>query len=397
MKNFAINSKLLPTLFFVGIMLFSSSVFSQGIDFKQGNWDKIVAMAKAQKKPIFLDAYASWCGPCKWMDKNVYGESAAGDFYNATFISAKIDMEKGEGPALAKKYGVKAYPTLLFINADGSIEHRVCGSMELEAFIELGRTAIDPERRLKETAMQFQKSPKPEPENAERYFAMLDAGCADNTADVNSYFNKVQGEELMQDANWKLILNYVNDSKSTAFKELLERKTEFSEHFGADVVNTKIKTVYEASLETAARGKDTLAFNKLKTEVKKNVGDESEELILAAEMSKAKREGNWNSYASFANKYVEQYAGNDSGKLNEIAWNFYEKLNDKENLTRAEEYARRSVELKPGYGNLDTYAWLLYKNGKMSEAKETATRAIEMGRAEGADTSETETIFEKIK
>ena len=41
-----------------------------------------------------------------------------------------MDMEKGEGVELAKKYNVKAYPTYLFINGDGEVVHRVLGYVE---------------------------------------------------------------------------------------------------------------------------------------------------------------------------------------------------------------------------------------------------------------------------
>ena len=44
----------------------------KGIHFEQGlSWKDILAKAKAEHKYIFVDCYATWCGPCKYMDKNV--------------------------------------------------------------------------------------------------------------------------------------------------------------------------------------------------------------------------------------------------------------------------------------------------------------------------------------
>jgi thiol:disulfide interchange protein len=49
-----------------------------------------------------MDAYASWCGPCKKMDKMVFTQAEVGEVYNSTFINTKFDMEKGEGVGMAK-------------------------------------------------------------------------------------------------------------------------------------------------------------------------------------------------------------------------------------------------------------------------------------------------------
>ncbi|MEO1449252.1 MAG: thioredoxin family protein, partial [Bacteroidota bacterium] len=48
-----------------------SMAMGQGIDFKSGTWDEIKAMAAESDKPIFVDAYTTWCGPCKWMAANL--------------------------------------------------------------------------------------------------------------------------------------------------------------------------------------------------------------------------------------------------------------------------------------------------------------------------------------
>lgn len=58
---------------------------------------------------------ASWCGPCKMMDRNVFVKKSVGDYYNSTFVNARFDMEKGEGIEIAQKYMVRSYPTYLFL------------------------------------------------------------------------------------------------------------------------------------------------------------------------------------------------------------------------------------------------------------------------------------------
>ena len=113
---------------------------SDGIQFTEASWKDILKKAKAEKKVIFLDAYASWCGPCKMLQKNVFTKKAVGDFYNSKFINVKMDMEKGEGPALAQVYPLEAYPTLLYIDGNGKILRKVLGLQTPEALIAIGKS-----------------------------------------------------------------------------------------------------------------------------------------------------------------------------------------------------------------------------------------------------------------
>ena len=115
---------------------------SQGIAFEKGSWKEVVAKAKATNKPIFVDVYTSWCGPCKNMSKNVFTQAEVGKEYNENYICYQIDAEKGDGIELAKRYEVKAYPTYLFLKADGSLFSRSLGSMEAEKFIAVSKTAL---------------------------------------------------------------------------------------------------------------------------------------------------------------------------------------------------------------------------------------------------------------
>jgi len=78
-----------------------------GIKFETGTWVEILAKAKQQSKYVFVDAFTTWCGLCKWMDKNVFPTAEAGEYFNKNFVNAKIDMEKGEGLDIAKKYSVQ--------------------------------------------------------------------------------------------------------------------------------------------------------------------------------------------------------------------------------------------------------------------------------------------------
>ena len=121
----------------------------EGIKFNQTTtWNDTKAKAAAEHKLIFLDCYTSWCAPCKWMDKNVFTAPVVANFYNENFINAKIDMEKGEGIELRKKYSVQSFPTFLFINDKGEVVHRTASKMSVEEFLEEGKKASNPTTNL---------------------------------------------------------------------------------------------------------------------------------------------------------------------------------------------------------------------------------------------------------
>lgn len=112
------------------------------IQFTQMDWESTLQTAKEQNKLIFVDCYTSWCGPCKWMSANVFTDKEVSQYYNENFINVKLNMERGEGPQLAREFKIRAYPTLLFVNGDGEIVKRTMGAKEANKFLKLGKKVI---------------------------------------------------------------------------------------------------------------------------------------------------------------------------------------------------------------------------------------------------------------
>jgi thioredoxin 1 len=139
---------IMAILFFVGYANTTpanerASDTSHGLSFHEGSWDEALQIAKEENKLIFLDIYASWCGPCKRLKENTFTDREAGNLYNANFINMALDGEKGEGKILAQKYGVKAYPTLLFIDHSGRVVTEVKGFHNPRQFVELGKKVLN--------------------------------------------------------------------------------------------------------------------------------------------------------------------------------------------------------------------------------------------------------------
>lgn len=114
-----------------------------GIEFMKGSWTDALAKAKEEDKLIFLDAYASWCGPCKFMARTTFTEDEVGTFFNEQFINFKMDMEKDpDGPRLSKKYGLEAYPTLYFIDKNEKMVHMSIGALNVKELLAEAQIAL---------------------------------------------------------------------------------------------------------------------------------------------------------------------------------------------------------------------------------------------------------------
>lgn len=114
-------------LVFAILALFTTSLSAQVL-FEEGTLNQVIEKAKKENKKIFVDCYTSWCGPCKMLAKDIFPNEEVGTFMNDQFVNFKIDMEKGEGVLLMKKYNISVFPTLLILNSDGSEFSRTVGA-----------------------------------------------------------------------------------------------------------------------------------------------------------------------------------------------------------------------------------------------------------------------------
>jgi len=96
------------------------------------NFDQALAKAKESKKPVAIDFYADWCGPCKMMDKETFTDaSVSSEMTN--WICAKIDVDKD--PATAKKYNVSAIPTTFLLSPEGQTIDSKVGYVQAKDYL----------------------------------------------------------------------------------------------------------------------------------------------------------------------------------------------------------------------------------------------------------------------
>ena len=377
--------------------VFSFALFSQNrsMEFDHGTWNEALAKATKENKPVFVDAYTTWCGPCKWMTKNVFTNDTVADFYNKNYVCVKMDMEKGEGVDLAKQWGVKAYPTLLFFDSKGDLIHRACGSMENQKFIQLGKDATDPAKQFK-TKKKLVESGKASNQAKADYIVAMSKACMDYEEELKTYFVSQKETDLLSQENWYLMNWLVKDPYSREFQYLLSNKTAFQKIHTEDSVNKKIENVYSGSLYGLSYKDDDEKFAKMKEEVRKSGIVNSEKIILSADMSFYAHKKDWDNYAKSSVNYIDKYALNNADVLNNVAWGFYENVSDKTMIEYALRWAKKSIDIKQDYANTDTYAALLYKSGNTKDAKTQAEKAIELAKKENTDYKGTQELLDKI-
>lgn len=112
---------------------------STGIDFFHGTFEDALALAEEDSKKVFVDVYTTWCGPCIVMQETVFKEEEVGEYFNARFVNLKLDAENEDqnGPEIAARYDIGAYPTYLILDSSGVELSRATSAMSGEQFIAL--------------------------------------------------------------------------------------------------------------------------------------------------------------------------------------------------------------------------------------------------------------------
>lgn len=379
------------------VLLFSVfGLKAQGINFEHGDVAAIKELAQKENKIIFIDCLTDWCGPCKWMSANTFTDPQVGEFFNENFVNYKLDMEKGEGIEFAKKYNVRAYPTLLFIDGNGEIVHIGIGAKDAAGFIELGKSALNPEENIKGLGARYDNGEK-DAEFLGNYLKLLNSSRMDFSNVLADWQNAVKPKDLTNEFHWSVFEELFSDSKNEYFKYVVQNYDVFATALGEETVNQKILNTYRQDLLVAISNDNEDEVKQVKNTIQKSSIDGAEKMVLTTEMALAGRAKDWDQYKSLAQTVAKKHADDDWELLNSIAWTYYEQFDDRADLKKAVNWAEKSVEIEAHYYNLDTYGMLLAKLGESQDAKIQLASAIEKANEEGLDASATEKALQEIE
>jgi|SRR5579862_924841 len=140
-KTITLSRLVLVAVFFVCTSAVKPDDNTQtaGIKFFDGCYEDALAAAKKQNKLIFIDAYTSWCGPCRLLKANTFTDKRVGDYFNEHFICLAYNTEKDEGIKIADKYKITRFPTMIIADGNGNRVTFTVGYISPSDLISFGR------------------------------------------------------------------------------------------------------------------------------------------------------------------------------------------------------------------------------------------------------------------
>jgi thiol-disulfide isomerase/thioredoxin len=331
MKTNIFKLTILPALAL--LLVLAQPLKAGGIEFFQGSFSEAKALAAESNKLIFMDAYATWCGPCKWMSANSFTDERVGDLFNRNFINLKIDMERGEGPQLARQYRVAAYPTLFFLDANGEVVRKETGARDARGLLDLAG------RILKAHAAPAEQTAEAAPGN-DTPDAEMGAEAAEPMGD---------GERIVHD------------------------------------------------LSQAISSGDQEAFEAAIMDLEVSEMPEKDFVFLEAHLVWMEEHGDQKTFVTAVEEYIALAATNNADLRMMAAVFFYELDLEEAQLRKAQGWAEESIALLPGYYNHDINALLLHRLGEKEEAIRQAELALQFANQDGIDGSQTEAFLAEVR
>lgn len=385
-----------------GLLLFSAiTAFAQeAIKFEELPFKDLIAKAKKEKKIVFLDAYASWCGPCKMMERNVFTQKSVGDYFNANFVNARFDMEKGEGRDIAAKYGVRSYSTYLFLNGDGELVSQNFGYMEGSMFLTMAQDVNSPNNKKGSLKERFAKGEK-DPDfliNIMKLNSSSDFNFAKQASE--RYFeNKKATEEFSKD-DVGLLLFFLKSTEDKNYKVFTDRKAEIIKFLPEETYKEfdnqiKLGKIVEQSIDQQNKKINDDYFMK---NAEPLVGKHDAEVKLnQMKLGYYEQNSNFPEYEKAALAYYRNSEAFEPNELLKAAWVFAEHVKTPSSLKKAAEWAEKSVMRGESSENTYILAKLYFLTGNKEMAKTYAEMSKNMATQAQKDSTLADELLKQIK
>ncbi|HBB06900.1 MAG TPA: hypothetical protein DCZ73_03985 [Bacteroides sp.] len=112
------------------------------IRFTANEWETVLQTAVREHKNVFVDVYTSWCGPCKRMAREVFADTAVGDYMNARFVCIQLDAEREADHPFFRQFKPTAYPTYYWLDANARLLDSQTGYMPADTFLHAAEKAL---------------------------------------------------------------------------------------------------------------------------------------------------------------------------------------------------------------------------------------------------------------
>lgn len=233
------------------LTLTTIGVCAQGVDFVKGvSFKEALAKAKKENKMLFMDCYTSWCVPCAKMAREIFPQKVCGDYFNDKFVCIQVDMEKGEGVQLLKKYMVQSYPTFIIMDADGKEINRLTGgSPDAEGFLARMTDAVKPDNSVVALKEAFDKQPNYD-NGMKLAKAQIDHGQDPIPTLDEMYKNPWESQRYSKE--YMELVFATTDFRSARFDHLMLDKYKMDKYLGREVVNDMIFDTYRKPMYLVA-------------------------------------------------------------------------------------------------------------------------------------------------
>lgn len=360
------------------------------IKFEDTDFKTILAKAKKENKLVFMDAYASWCGPCKMMEKNVFTDPNVASYYNTNFVNAHFDMEKGEGKAIAKQYMIRSYPTYLFLNGDGEVVGQDVGYIPSDSFIEVGKKFNTPNNTSGTLQERYDKGDR-ELGFLVTYFKSIFQTNPQKAQKISEEYFKNKKDSYFSQDEINMLFGSVQNTQDVNYQYVVERKSLLSNVIGEVNYNQFIFRVNIGEIIQKSADIDKKTFNDtyFLAETSKFLPlEEAKHNMEIVKLNFYQTTENWKDYEKSAVAVFQNGDGFAAEDLIKAAVNFNTHYNTKATLEKALTWAEKALMIEDSYRTNSILAQLYFKLGKKLEAKTYAKSAIAKAQGQNIDLTE---------